>query len=299
VSDNTLSLSRFHSEPPEGNRSAAPASSAARVRSLVWPREHGAWGILLVPLVTGAAVGLASGQGLLPLLLFTLAALALFCLRVPAEVLLETTPLRAQGAAERRVVILFVFFYASVAAGALLLLFWKEHAYGLLWLGGAAAAAFGAQAVLRKLGRDTRMGSQLVGAIGLTSTAAGACYVASGRLDTQAFVLWAVNWLFAANQIQYVQLRIHAARAAGRTQKLARGWGFLLGELATGLLLVLAWRVAFLPAWATLAFAPVLLRGLVWFLRPPAPLQVRRLGRSELTHAIVFGVLFILAFLFA
>ena len=268
---------------------------AGRARSLVWPREHGAWGILLVPLVTGAAVGLETGRGFLPLLLFTLAALALFCLRMPAEVLLETTPLRAQSPAERRTVISYLCLYAAVAAVSLLLLFWKEHAYGLLLLGAAAAVAFGAQAVLRKLGRDTRMSSQLVGSIGLTSTAAGAYYMAAGQLDARALVLWAANWLFAANQIHYVQLRIHAARATGPAAKLARGWAFLLGESATALSLVLAWRLALLPAWAALAFAPVLLRGLAWFLRAAAPLQVRRLGQSELAHAIVFGALLILS----
>jgi len=299
VNNNTVILTSQRAAHRDPKNHTLPGWNAAGVRSLVWPREHGAWGILLVPLVTGAAVGLAAGRGVLPLLLFTLAALALFCLRVPAEVLLETTPLRAQSPAERRAVISFLSFYAAVAGASLLLLFWRERAYGLLLLAAAAAVAFGAQAVLRKLGRDTRMISQLVGAIGLTSTAAGAYYVAAGNLDTRALVLWAANWFFAANQIHYVQLRIHAARAGGRTQKLARGWGFLLGEAVIALLLVLAWHLALLPGWATLAFAPVLLRGLAWFLRPPAPLQVHRLGQSELEHAIAFGLLFILALLFA
>ena len=36
-------------------------STDLRQKSLIIPREHGAWGILLVPLVTGAAFGLAAG----------------------------------------------------------------------------------------------------------------------------------------------------------------------------------------------------------------------------------------------
>jgi hypothetical protein len=286
-----MSTVTLAAQPP--TQPATINARAGRTRSLVWPREHGAWGILLVPLATGAAVGLETGRGFLPLLLFTLAALALFCLRVPAEVLLETTPLRAQSPAERRTVISYLCLFAAMAAGSLVFLFWREHAYGLLLLGAAAAVAFSAQAALRKLGRDTRMSSQLVGSIGLTSTAAGAYYVAAGQLDALALVLWAANWLFAANQIHYVQLRIHAARLV-RSEKLARGWAFLLGESATAFLLLLAGRFALLPVWAALAFVPVLLRGLAWFLRPSAPLQVRRLGQSELAHAIVFGVLLIL-----
>jgi YwiC-like protein len=296
VGDPSVTLISQHSAHQEA-KSHVSEWSAARVRSLVWPREHGAWGILLVPLVTGAAVGLAAGRGLLPLLLFTLAALALFCLRVPVEVLLETTPLRVQNPGERRAVVFFLSLYALIAAASLAILFWSGRANGLLLLGGAAAAALGLQAVLRKLGRDMRMSSQLVGAIGLTSTAAGACYVATGHFDTRALVLWAANWLFAANQIHYVQLRIHAARAASRAQKLSRGWGFLVNETSTALLLGLAWRLALLPGWATLAFAPILLRGLAWFLRPHTPLHVHSLGKLELAHAILFCLLFVLALL--
>jgi hypothetical protein len=56
-----------------------------RRRALVVPREHGAWGMLLVPLVTGAAVGLPAGGHVAPVLLLTTAALALVWLRTPFE----------------------------------------------------------------------------------------------------------------------------------------------------------------------------------------------------------------------
>jgi hypothetical protein len=53
------------------------------------------------------------------------------------------------------------------------------------------------------------MAAQLAGAIGLTCTAPAAYYVGTGRLSERAFVLWAANWIFAGNQIHFVQLRIH------------------------------------------------------------------------------------------
>src|SRR5690349_4873943 len=68
----------------------------ARRRALVVPREHGAWGMLLVPLVTGAAVGLLDGGRLAPVLLLLLAVLALFWLRTPVESWLGTNGIRAQ-----------------------------------------------------------------------------------------------------------------------------------------------------------------------------------------------------------
>ena len=267
-----------------------------RLRSFVFPREHGAWGILLVPLVTGAWIGLTTGHGIFPLILFITAALALFCLRTPAEIWLETSPLRAQTSAERHVALYSIFAYAAVAVIALAFLLGHERAYGLLPLGAAVGALFLAHAALKKLGRQTRMAAQLLGSLGLTSTAAGAYYVVTGRLDSLAWVLWGANWLFAANQIHFVQLRIHSARASGLADKLVGGKGFLAGEMITTGLLLAAWRVGGLPGAAALAFAPALLRGLFWFLRRPAPLEIYRLGYSELAHALTFGVLLILGF---
>ena len=71
----------------------------------------------------------------------------------------------------------------------------------------------------------------MVGAIGLTSTAAGAYYVTSARLGATAMVLWIANWLFAADQIHYVQIRIRGSRAAGFTEKVKRATGFSRGRL--------------------------------------------------------------------
>ena len=268
----------------------------ARMRSFVLPREHGAWGILLIPLVTGGWVGYEAGARIAPLLLFAVAALALFCLRTPAEVWLETSPLRAQTTAEKRTVLLSIGVYASLAAIALFDLIWRERAILLLVLGAAVAALFVAQGILKKLSRRNRMLAQLVGALGLTSTAAGAYYVVTGNLDATALLVWGLNWLFAANQIHFVQLRIRAARAATLAEKLNEGRSFLAGEAMTVLILLLAWRLGGLPGAAAWAFGPVLARGLVWFFRRPTPLGIHRLGFSELAHALTFGALLSLGF---
>jgi len=269
---------------------------AERLRWFVLPREHGAWGILLVPLVTGAWIGFSVGRGILPLILFVTASLALFCLRTPLEVRLGISPLRAQTPSEGLVVLSSIFVYATLAACAVGWLLWRERAYGLLLVGGAAAMFFVAQAGLKRLGRRARMAAQLVGALGLTSTAAGAYYVVTGVLDERALILWAANGLFAANQIHFVQTRIHGARAGRRSDKLSSGRWFLVGEMVTAVLLAAAWRLEYLPGLAALAFVPVLIRGLRWFFQSNAPLAIHRLGFTELAHALAFGALFILGF---
>jgi hypothetical protein len=249
--------------------------------------------MLLVPLVTGAAAGHPHGEQIVSILLYAATALGLFCLRTPVEAELGISPLRPQDDAERRLIHNSIYTYASVAGSALAVLILWVHAYGLLLLGAVAAIAFLFQAVLKQLGRETRMNAQLTGAIALSSTSAGAYYLAKGHFDATALIIWLANWLFAANQIHFVQLRIHSARATTPVEKLRQGRGFLLHQAFSLLLLGLIWRTGWLPGLILVAFGPLFVRGFAWFLESPRPLRVHRLGASELLYAIIFGIFFI------
>ncbi|HZQ94241.1 MAG TPA: YwiC-like family protein [Candidatus Sulfotelmatobacter sp.] len=279
---------------PGGDREEAQvAALRERNRALIVPREHGAWGLLLVPMVTAAGVAFRESHNVFPFVLLLTAALALFWLRTPLESLLGTSAMRAQGKEERSSVTFVIAYLAMVAGLALSMLLWAGH-NPLLWaIGGAAGLAFAGQALLRTWGRSTRMLSEIVGTIGLTSSAAAVYYVITGKFGVTAWMLWLVNMLFAGNQIHYVQIRIHTAKVAGMRAKLARAWTFAAGQLAMAAALCAACLLGWMP-WITLiAFVPLLLRGSYYFVQKPAPLRVRRLGWTELTQAIVFCVLFI------
>jgi len=275
---------------------SSASNSRARLRSLIVPREHGAWGMLLVPLATGAAVGFRAGGRILTLPLLVAATLAIFWMRTPVESWLGTSPLRAQSAEERSSVKRAIFAWAAVASVALIGLFWGGQNTDLFPLGVIAALAFLLQTGLKKLGRETRVLAQIVGAVGLTSTAPAAYCVVFGRLDRSALLLWLSNWLFAVNQIQFVQLRIHSTHVNGIIQKLGHGRVFVVAQLVVGATLLLMWRTRMLPGLVLLAFIPALLRSLAWFVRPSAPLVVRRLGWTELAHNLTFGILLVIGF---
>ena len=205
---------------------------ANRERSLIVPREHGAWGILLIPLVTGAAVGLGSGGSGWGLAPFTLAALALFWLRTPVESWIGSTPIRARTDVERRLVRKAVVLLGLASFGAVVWLLWGGRNLGLLWIGALAGGAFLAQAGLKQIWRGARTAAQMIGAAGLTSTAPAAYSAVTGHLGGTAWSLWACNVLFAINQIQFVQLRIRAAHSTNRREKLSIGRGSWLGKLS-------------------------------------------------------------------
>ncbi|HET9406859.1 MAG TPA: YwiC-like family protein [Candidatus Sulfotelmatobacter sp.] len=304
----------------EGDRASADFAGIEKARrerrrALIVPREHGAWGLLLVPLVTGAGVAIHEiwvphvspplrdmGITLSPTVSFFLllaAALALFWMRTPVESLLGTSAMRAQTAEERRTVGAVIAALLAVAAMTLGALLWAGRNRHLWLIGLVAGVAFAAQAALKKLGRSVRMLSEMVGTLGLTASAPAAYYVMTGKLGVTAFMLWLANFLFAGNQIHYVQLRIHTARLEGFREKLAQGWKFATGQVGMIAIVCIACALKFMPWAVLLAFAPVLLRGFAYFLQKPGPLVVRRLGWNELAQGVGFCVLLVAAFALA
>ncbi len=268
----------------------------SRTKALVIPREHGAWGILLVPLVTAACVGFLRGNGLLGFVQFLTAALALFWLRTPLEVLLGSSTMHVHTAEEKRMVWRAALLLSSFAAIPLYLLFRNGQHLGLLFIGAIAGAAFATQACVKLYGRKMRMPAQMIGAIGLTSTAAAAYYVVTGRLDSLAFALWAANWVFACDQIHYVQLRLHNSKVTGRRDRFSRSWAFLVLQIVMLAAIATLSLDSYLPLFAFIAFIPIVVRGIAWVFQKPEVLDVQWLGITELLHAITFGVLLITSF---
>ena len=283
---------------PENDQASASWAATEKARrerhrALIVPREHGAWGLLLVPMITGAGVAFRECSHIFPLILLSAAALALFWLRTPAESLLGTSAMRAQTSEEARTVKLAIAILGAIAAVALGGLLWSGRNIDLWPLGAVAAAAFIAQAFLKRLGRRARIWSEMVGTIGLTAAAPAAYYVITGNFNATAWMLWVANLLFAGDQIHYVQLRLHTAKIEGFRAKLAHGWTFALGQALMTAVLTLACMSRLMPVFVSLAFAPLLFRGWFYFVQEPSPLIVRRLGWGELKHATAFCVLFI------
>lgn len=263
------------------------------MRQLVWPREHGAWGMLFVPLVTGAWIGIADGGSASDVALFALTAFLLFCLRTPVESLLGTSPIRVATSRERSTVLRFMLGFGALAVFSAASLLWGGRNRALLLLGAVVALLLVLQIGVKRLSRKGRMLAQVLGALALTSTAAGAYYVATGLIDMRCWGLWFANWVFAGNQIHFVQLRLHASRCGTWEEKFARGKGFFVGQIVMMITLAFAWAFSLVPSLVLLAFLPVFIRGVAWFFSSPQPLILHRLGMTELAHAVAFGSLLI------
>ncbi len=92
---------------------------------MVIPREHGAWGMLLVPLATGAVAALRSGVNGGALALFILASMSLFWLRTPVESWLGTSAIKAQTKDERAFVLKVIAAIGMLAVVSIAALLWN------------------------------------------------------------------------------------------------------------------------------------------------------------------------------
>src|ERR1051326_6002406 len=193
-------------------------------KRLLIPREHGSWALWMLPLISGGIVGFAGTPraATAPALWFCLVASAAFLIHQPLESLLGVSVFKVRSLREQRIAVFWVIGLTSMAVLGVIALLQLQR--GLVFAFGLAAAACFALAALFGSARSLRVAKQLVGALGLTSTAAGAYYVTTGRVDRTALELWLACWLFAAGQIEYVQLRLRTAYARSRYDKVKAGW---------------------------------------------------------------------------
>jgi hypothetical protein len=228
------------------------------------PREHGAWGILLVPFATAAGVA-----GVFDVKLALLLASVLLFMFARASFLAKRWGWAALLAG------------ASAAGAAPLVIIWK-----LWWL--ATFGAMGAAVAVRPTRRESL--AQLAAVGGMTLTAPAAWYTATGALDATAWWLWCWNALYFVGGWLYVRMRI--APVALRKQRRGPVIGFFCGLLL--FVLALAWANVFSYG-LLLAFTPAVTRAAFGVGRLAEPLRIKRLGWSEVALSALFGALLVWA----
>src|SRR5215469_5433747 len=124
--------------PAAATATPCPRPSVAR---LLVPREHGSWGLWLLPLISGVMVGwnARSTDSGVAISWFTLAAASAFLIHQPFQAWLGRSALKARSAEERRVALGATLVFLSLSG--LCLFAMAQHARSLVFLLVALAAA--------------------------------------------------------------------------------------------------------------------------------------------------------------
>ena len=258
-------------------------------KSLVILAEHGSWSWLLVPFLVGAGV---AGRLHFAALLVLCGALAAFLMRQPATAWLRIRQGRGRRADEK----LAAGWALGLALLATLCLVWLLllGRTPLLWLLLPLAFLFTLYLGVAQINRSrTRtLWMELAGAAGLAALAPAAYVAATGRLDTTAWLLWAIMATQNAAGVLYVRLRL-ADRHEREMGRLPVLWGHLLGLAVV--VATAAWGNVPWPV--VLPFAGFLLRA-VWTVAAPRPIaNVKHFGFTEVGVEILSGLWIVASYL--
>lgn len=212
-----------------------------------------------------------------------------FAARQPLMLLLRAR--RRGRPIELRLALWAVLYVGSAAAAGLALII----AYRLwllvpLGLGGAALLALHLSRALEL--EDRTASSEFLAMAGLTLTAPASFYVATGRLDGTALVLWLAHLLYFTSSIFYVKMRVSFHARQKDPAKAARHCALYHASLVFAILM-LAW-LRVLPPLAIAAFAPIVFRAFWGMISNDQSLNLKRIGLAEIGYTAFFIALFAL-----
>jgi hypothetical protein len=252
--------------------------------TLMLPREHGAWAMLMMPYILGTLV---AGWGGLPSFLVLASVLMLFAAGRPLE-----AALRAGGG--YAVVPLALYLVVGGAAGVALLVAYQR--WMLLLMAAAAGAVLGAQLLLRGRRLDRSWPARLVSIAALSATGPAAYYAATTSLDIRALAVWVMPLLYSGASVFYVRLYYRTPpkqQVDGRRQAEGRMVGYL--AVAVTMMAILA-LVGWLPPLGVIVMIPVAVKvAAAWRKRESRP-SLRRIGMAEMGHSTLFVVLATIVF---
>ncbi len=253
------------------------------------PREHGSWFMLLVP----CAAGLVAADGVnLPGLLFALVATAFFLARQPLLLLIR------KGQQPRLSWRFWLGTWAAVSGFglAMLLLVYRRLPLLSISLVGLALLVYEVWRWRRSPRPD--LGTELLAAVGMASSAPGAYVAVRGLFDQGAAVVWALSALYFLAAVFYINLMLAWLKRNPQSQRDRWHLGLPtirahVAALAAGLVLTLA---GWAPLLAPLAFLPALAKTLWQVPFGGRETSFKRLGLIEAAHSLVFLALLLIAY---
>lgn len=273
---------------PPNTFSESPGRAPAAPRFL-WPREHGAWGMLLLPFLS--AWILARGGGW-PVVAVLAAVLATFLVREPLLVVLRQryrwSQPRAETPAARRTLAILV----PVLALAGTTLVWRIPLRPLMALAALAAVLMTLYLWGALTNRQRSPWLQAAGAVGLSASAPLAYLAAGKQLDQIVVLLWTAHIVHSTASVVVIHARLDAI-AAHRRASPAASPPFACHAAQTGAaLFAAALAISGLPILGVAVAFPAVVHALdLRRLADPNFLKInlRKAGLRELAISIIFS----------
>ena len=264
-----------------------------RTKTILLPREHGAWAMFAVPLLVGIG---ASGTWNADLLLLALTVSGFFLLRYPLMLAIKSRAPDARRDAWR-----WSAIYTTLTAisGTWLLL--APHLWLLIPIGALGLATLLIYLLLAARRAEMSTAGEWLGIAGLALGAPAAYLVATRALDETALALYLLNALYFGGTIFYIKFKIREQPRAMQStaSSRARLWAGRVTILyhAFGLIAVALLAASeIVPALAAAAFVLPMCKVVQGVFARPARLNIPRLGLIELAITATFAVIVLAAY---
>ncbi len=259
-----------------------------RIANIPLPREHGAWAVLLVPMVIVSSIKQAAS---LELVLLALSTVALFVATVPLETILRNMFLARQESQKVRTAKMWATFYSALsvflATPLLLQGFWWLMGFGIL-----ALFVFVATFFLVRSSQKTIV-SDLIATIGLSITGLSSYYLIEGTLDVVGLQIWGFNVLFFGSTVFYVHMKIRATRfkenGFGIKERLSIGKLNLAYHVATVAVVTVLASLHYTTELALVAFLPMLIHSIYGTVKLSNTVRFKNLGFILVGQSVLFA----------
>jgi hypothetical protein len=256
----------------------------------VIPREHGAWVMLLVPLVAAAGIARRLDGNFL---LLSTASLAMFLGSVPLQTVYRYVAGIRSSSVRMRQAVWWSLAYGRIGLVALSVLLARGYPFLLILGGGGCLALLFSFEIAPRYPQS--IVRDLVGAAGLSLGAPAAWYVLMGRIDPTLVVLWLFHLLFFSFSVFYVRLKIDLAghkKSKGGSGKVSPVvFRTLIAFLFLFLVLFMLASTGVIQWPAVAAFVPIALHVLPGSLRISTSTSFKRLGLFLVLQSLLFASL--------
>lgn len=264
---------------------------------IVLPKEHGAWAMLLVPYVIGAAV---AGGLSAPVVAGALGILVLFLSRPPLTLLIKRRIINgAFGEGAGQLALNFILL-ASTGIVIFIWLMAAENLWALLLFIMIGAILFLVHQLLIFKQRERSTVPELVGIMLLTLTAPLAYYLAAATLAREAWMLWLLCALYFGASVFYVKMKLGVkARHRGKPSE-SKNLRAARSSIAYLFIMAAAVGVMTLaglaPGLVPVSYLPMATYLLVNIFRPGLISSLMVEGIMQTVLSLSFGILIIIAY---
>lgn len=270
-------MNHFNSVPLRPGSKKQIKRTTSKIAVAAFPRQHGAWSVLLASLALGAV---AAGETGIEYVLFFVSAVFGFMGRY-AIALYNQLP----GSDERKTSALMLsLVYMGMAAFTSAILITVYKLWLLIPLILIMLSFLGVSIVFQQRRKERTVSGEITGLTGLSLVSLLAAYSVRGSVEPGMIGIWLLSLLFFVGSVFHV--RFVAARCA--TDSRANLFYHLIA-LALAVFLAVA---GYIPSLATVAMIPVTVKVVLAVKRNKGVRQpLRRIGYIELSHTVLFVVL--------